>query len=302
MPGGRTVRILHFSDPHFLGPLRASPLSEWAGKRAAALVAWGLLRRRRFVDAARKVELLLRWAQERDVDAVLCTGDYTAFGTEPEIREARQRMEPFVRAPFAFVTVPGNHDVYLPLAARDGRFERHFGDLLHTDRPDLSGDGPWPLVRLLGDHAAVVAVNSVRPNPPLWRSSGCVPAVQMDALARALADGDLRRRFLLVATHHAPRHASGRPDSMRHGLVNGAALEGLLGRHLSRGALVHGHIHDCFHLPRKVAGVPIFGAGSVTDAGREGFWLYEVDPASARAQRGRWTPDGYALEPRVWDM
>lgn len=33
-------------------------------------------------------------------------------------------------------------------------------------------DGPWPLLRLIGENLAVVGVNSARPNPLPWRSSG----------------------------------------------------------------------------------------------------------------------------------
>jgi 3',5'-cyclic AMP phosphodiesterase CpdA len=290
------IRLLHFSDPHFEAPLQGVPPSEWLNKRAAALVAHRLLRRRRFREAVPKTEALAAWARAQDVDAIVCTGDFTAFGTEPELAEARRRLEPFVRAGVPLVVVPGNHDIYLAASVRDARFERHFGDLLATDRPDLCADGAWPLVRLVGDHVAVVAINSARPNPPWWRSSGRIPPRQLDALSHALDVLHGEGRFIVVATHHAPRRASGRPDSFRHGLVNGAALERLLRAHLRRGMLVHGHVHRCYHLARHIAGSPIFGAGSATHAGRESFWLYDVGEDGAQARKGRWTGSGFALD------
>jgi 3',5'-cyclic AMP phosphodiesterase CpdA len=296
------IRILHFSDPHFEADLSGVPWREWVGKRAAALLAHRLLRRRRFMEAAAKVEALASWARAQGVQGVLCTGDYTAFGTEPELAEARRRVAPLVRDGVPFVTVPGNHDIYLPPSVRDGRFERHFGDLLTTDRPDVCVDGPWPLVRLLGEHGAIVAVNSARPNAPMWRSNGHIPRRQLDALAAVLRDPQLRDRFVVVATHHAPRLASGRPDSLRHGLVNGSALEGVLRRHLGRGMLVHGHVHACYHLSARVAGTPIFGAGSVTHAGRESFWLYDVGLDAVQARRGHWTGSTFALDGTSIDL
>ena len=41
---------------------------------------------------------------------------------------------------------------------------------------------------------------------------------------------------------------------------------------------------------------PIFGAGSVTDAGREGLWLFEVDAGKLRATPGSWRGDAYATD------
>lgn len=288
------TRILHFSDPHIEAPLRGLPASEWLGKRAAALVAHGLLRHRRFREARPKTEALAAWARAHGVHAVLCTGDYTAFGTEPELAEARRRMDPFVQGGVPFVGVPGNHDVYLPPSVHDRRYERHFGDLSVSDHPHLCADGPWPLVRLVGPHVAIVAINSARPNPPWWRSSGQISQSQLDALPDVLAH--LGDRFVVVATHHAVRLASGRRDSRRHGLVNATALERLLRRHLRRGMLVHGHVHRCYHLPRHVAGTPIFGAGSATHAGRESFWVYEhSSTGGVRARRGHWAGHGFTL-------
>ena len=57
---------------------------------------------------------------------------------------------------------------------------------------ELSGqmqvDGVWPLVRLIGDSVAVVCVNSARPNPQPWRSSGRIPDTQIKALRDVLRD------------------------------------------------------------------------------------------------------------------
>ncbi|MFW6088057.1 MAG: hypothetical protein ACODAG_12680, partial [Myxococcota bacterium] len=95
---------------------------------------------------------------------------------------------------------------------------------------------------------------------------------------------------------HAPRLASGRPDRFWHGLVNADALRRALAG-LGAGMLVHGHVHQRYHLDAACFGVPLFGAGSVTHGGREGFWLYEVGPeGEVRAHGGRWTGQRYELQ------
>ncbi|MFW6050194.1 MAG: metallophosphoesterase family protein [Myxococcota bacterium] len=287
------LRILHFSDPHVEAPGAWVPPGEWLGKRALAYVAHRLVRRRRFRYVDDRLRALSRFAQDEGIDLALCTGDLTALGTEPELVRARRALAPFERLPRGLVTFPGNHDIYLPRAVRDGRFERHFGDLLRSDRPDLATDGVYPLVRLPADGVAVVALCSARPNPAPWRSSGRIPPAQLEGLRRILQDPDIRDRWVAVATHHAPRLASGRPDRPWHGLVNAAALGRAL-RGLRRGMLVHGHVHERFHLSADPFGVPVFGAGSATDAGREGCWLYEVSGGGLEAWPCGFTGDRFA--------
>lgn len=289
------LRLLHFSDVHVQAPLAGVPWTELAGKKLVGLAVLKLLKERRHRDNLAKLEALAAFAQHQRVDAVVCTGDHTALGTWPELELARRLLEPFTRAPHGLVAIPGNHDIYLPGAVRDRRFEETFADLLHGDLPELAVDGPWPLVRLLGDGAAVVAVNSARPNPQPWRSSGRVPPAQLEALEHALDHPALRDRFVVVATHYAPRLASGQPDNLRHGLVNAPALLRVCER-IRRGVLLHGHVHERYHVRVPGIGCPMLGAGSATDRGREGLWLLELDGSEARAFPGRWDGAGYVLE------
>jgi 3',5'-cyclic AMP phosphodiesterase CpdA len=288
------VRLLHFSDVHVQASLTGVPLLELASKKLVGLALLKLWRERRFRQSDEKLAAMARLVTEQSVDMVVCTGDHTALGTEPELARAREAMAPFEAAPHGLVTVPGNHDIYLPGAVADRRFERLFGDLLETDLPELRADGPWPVVRLVGDSVAVVAVNSARPNPQLWRSSGVVPEAQLEALEAALDDPRVRDRFIVVATHYAPRLASGRPDNFRHGLVNSRRFLSVCGR-IGRGAILHGHVHHCFHV--RVPGVraPILGAGSCTDRGREGLWLLEIGPDLATATPGDWHGSAFRL-------
>lgn len=287
-----TLRALHISDLHVDVPFANIPWQAWLGKRALGGGNLWLRRGKHFRRTREKLLALDRFRREHDVDVVLCTGDYTVLGTDAELIAAREAIDPLTHAPRGFVTVPGNHDVYVGDAV--GRFEAHFGDLLGTDLPEYRTDSHWPLVRLVSDTVAVVAVNSARPNPQFWRSSGLIPAAQLEALGRILRDPRVSGRFVYVMTHYAPRLAHGGPDTPLHGLVNAEELLRVCAD-IRYGAILHGHVHRCFSV--RVPGVraPIFGAGSTTQDWREGLWLFDVGPSEMRAVRGGWAGDRYVL-------
>lgn len=288
------MRLLHFSDIHLENGFRDVELGRFVNKRFVGFVNLALRRRRKYRGGLAKMQALAELMVRERVDVAICTGDYTALGTEPELELARRAIEPFVRAPLGFVTVPGNHDVYLPDALP--LFEKHFGDLLVSDLPALATDGVYPLVRFFGDDVAVVAINSARPNPPIFRSSGRIPDAQLEGLRRALEHPRVRGRFVFVITHYAPRLWNGRPDSVSHGLENADALfESCAG--LERGVLLHGHVHRCYSVRVPELNVPLCGAGSTTMAGREGLWVFEVREGTAKAWRGRFAEGSYSLDP-----
>lgn len=288
------TRLLHFSDVHVHVRAAEIPLRDWFGKRLLGGMNLLLRRRHSFRDTASKMDALARFAARESVDVTVCTGDYTALGTLPELKAARVAIEPFTRDPHRFVTVPGNHDLYLPDVLADRRFEHTFGDLLGTDWPESVVDGQWPAVRIYGDHLAVVTVNSARPNPQLLVSSGRVPDSQLHALRRVLADSRLVGRTVVVATHYAPLRSDGTPDHWQHGLEN---ADGLLDVCASapRRVILHGHLHRRFHL--RTAGMThVFGAGSATQAGHEGGWLFDFGPDRARAVQVCFRGGEYAVE------
>ncbi|HEX7479741.1 MAG TPA: metallophosphoesterase [Polyangiales bacterium] len=289
------TRVLHLSDVHVDVPLTQMPWRQMVNKRFLGAANLVLSRHSHFAQARQKLASLAQFAREHAVDAIICTGDYTALGTEPEIIAARQAIEPLTRAAASYVTLPGNHDLYMPDCVADTRFERHFGDLLRSDAPELCTDGLWPIVRFIGSDVAVIAVNSARPNPQPWRSSGRIPDAQVEALARIVRDPRMAQRFVFVATHYAPRRADGTPDRKSHGLDNAEAfLHACAG--VTRGALLHGHIHWRFQLQVPELRVRIFGAGSTTCAGREGLWLFDIEAGQARATPGSWLGERYGLD------
>jgi len=269
-------------------------LRTWLGKRGIGALNLMAGRGRRFDDAEPKLAALDRWRRESAVELVVCSGDYTALGLEPELAAARSAVESLMDAPAGYVNVPGNHDVYVAAAPGDRRFEGHFADSLGSDLPEYRRGGPWPLVRFAGDGIAVVAVDSAHPNPQPWRSSGRIPPEQIEALSSVLRDDRVKGRYVFVVTHYAPRLRDGGPDRPLHGMVNAEDFLAACAS-IERGAILCGHVHHRYRV--RVPGVapPIFCAGSATMAGREGFWLFDVDATSARATAGRWNGSNYEL-------
>ncbi len=292
------MRVLHFSDIHISLGLREIPLFDWPGKRVAGGVNFLRGRGRRFEGALRKLGRLAEFAAEDDLDLVIFSGDFTAMGTNAEFAAAREAMQPFLDSGAEFVCVPGNHDLYTRRVVRRRRFEKHFGDLLLSDMEDRQVDGPWPTVRLLGDDVAVIGLNSARPNPVPWKSSGRIPDVQLAQLRAIAALPELADRFVFVVTHYAPRLADGRPDTRLHGLDNADEfLDASAG--IERGAILCGHVHRTYRVRVPNVGPEIFCAGSATMHELEGFWILETEPASLQATRGHWTGDDYDLHVSV---
>lgn len=288
------IRVLHFSDVHVDVPLSSMPLGELlVPKRMLGAANLELRRRKHFKLARDKLAELARFAEREAIDLAICTGDYTALGTEPEMIAARAAIDAVIKRPLGCVTVPGNHDIYVDAAAY-GRFERVFGELLKSDLPELAVDGPFPIVRLFGEDLAVVAINSARPNPQPWRSSGRIPDVQLAALRSVLGDPRVARRCVLVITHYAPRRADGTPDKKLHGLDNAEELLAACAD-LPRAAILHGHVHRRYHVLGP-SGQHLFGAGSATQEHREGIWVYELDSDGGTATPGSWNGASYVLD------
>jgi hypothetical protein len=139
----------------------------------------------------------------------------------------------------------------------------------------------------------VVGVNSSKPNPNPFRSSGFVPPVQLEALSRVLADARLAERRVIVMTHYGVLRRDGHPDTPSHGLENADAFVRACKR---RGVMIaHGHIHGRYCHPPLGDRPWIFCAGSATQREREGIWLYEVDGARILAIPGGFFAGEYVL-------
>ena len=270
-------------------------MGKWLSKRAVGGANLLMGRYRLFADAAEKLTSLAKFKTEQKIDLVLCTGDYTALGLKHEYEKAVTAVSGLMDAPLGYVNVPGNHDYYLADAVREERFRTYFKQTLTSDLPEYQVDGPWPLVRLISEDIAVIAVNSSRPNPLPWRSSGRVPEKQLEEMKKLSQDSRVVDRRVFIMTHYAPLRADGEKDNRLHGLLNADQfLQACSG--FRRSIILSGHVHNCYQVNDRVTGQSIFCAGSATLSGKEGFWLLDVRGDEVQATKGIWNGRHYELD------
>jgi 3',5'-cyclic AMP phosphodiesterase CpdA len=280
-PAGRSsaalIRLAHISDVHVqVEAPWTQGLRGLGWRRALAQVELvGLGRARRFRDAERSLARAAAAASASGADHVVITGDFTGVALEEEFQRAKAALGALAGDPSRLSVIPGNHDRYTFNAARERRFERHFGPLLRSDLPRFVGPSGYPFVRMLGREGAVIGLDSTRLAPFPGLAFGQLGREQLGRLSALLEAPELRGRFLSVLVHHAPLVESGRPDSRTHGLRDGASLLRVLaGRPCS---VHHGHVHRRFWLRATGSRPDLFNAGSSTMCGREGFWIVELD-------------------------
>ena len=292
------LRFLHFSDIHVGALVRHMGWKKWFSKRGIGAV--NLLRGRAayFDEVEEKMAAMVRFKEEQNIDIVINTGDYTALGLEHELELARELVAPMMVPPQTYLTVPGNHDIYVHEGNSHYRFAAHFCSVLQNDLPEYCRGGHFPLVRLVGEHAAIIALNSAKPNPWPWRSDGHIPTVQLEAFEEMLSDARLQRRFLFVITHYAPRLADGKPDKRLHGLHNADDFLKICAR-IEKGAILFGHIHRTYRVDVPETTIPLYCAGSATMEGHEGAWVYELDADSylLHAKQVYWNGSAYSFDP-----
>jgi len=259
----------------------------WFSKRAIGAINLVRGRAKYFDEAEIKLKALIRFKEAEGIDLVIHTGDYTALGLESELRLAKELVSPLMQPPQGYVTVPGNHDIYVHEGNSHYRFSEQFCSVLQNDLPEYCRGGHWPLVRLVGEDVAVIAVNSSRPNPLPWISSGKIPQEQLDALETLLQDSRIKERFIFVITHYAVRLANGQSDTKHHGLINADALLEKC-KTIKKGAMLCGHIHKTYKVGLDDLACDLYCAGSATMDGYEGFWIYEVKDKVLMPKRVCW--------------
>ena len=269
------MRFLHCSDVHVVGDYRRPSWFALGWRRMPALAELKLRGRGVvFANSPQVIRTIVADVERHRADHLIVSGDLTGYALEEEFDAALAALGPIARDKRRCTVIPGNHDTYTPGALKDLRFERRFGHLLESDLPQHRREGPFPFVRLLDDGAAVVGLLSARVPFVPGCSFGVIGKRQLEGLEAAIADPALEHRAVLVVVHHAPLTKAGKPDKPLHRLVDAEALFRII--HGPRFAVLHGHIHKRYHHPATRDRPNIFGAGSSTQAGSEGYWLIDV--------------------------
>ncbi|MCF6206917.1 MAG: metallophosphoesterase [Sulfurovum sp.] len=290
------LRVLHFSDIHVGALVRHMKWKKWFSKRGIGAINLLRGRAKYFDEVEEKMAAMARFKEENGIDIVINTGDYTALGLEHELVLARELMEPFMTPPQNYLTVPGNHDIYVHEANSHYRFSEQFCSVLQNDLPEYCAGGHYPLTRLIGDDVAVIALNSSKPNPWPWRSDGHIPTRQLESFKKVLEDERLKGRFLFIITHYAPRLANGEPDRRLHGLHNADDFLRICGS-IENGAILFGHVHRTYRVDIPEINIPLFCAGSATMEGHEGAWVYEVGEGTLVEKQLYWNGSKYSFNP-----
>jgi 3',5'-cyclic AMP phosphodiesterase CpdA len=243
------MRIAHFSDLHLLA-LEGVPVRRFLNKR---LTGWANLRLKRgSIHRSSYVRAIAREIARLGIEHVVVTGDLTNLALESEYELARDLFEQDLGLdPSRVTVVPGNHDLYTRGALSSRRFEQYFAPYLRSDLPELAvdaGGARFPVVKLR-DHVALVALSSAVPRAPLV-AAGELGRTQIAALARVLAHAEVSGRTVVLALHHPAVHGWTRVKAYAEGLRDAPDLLAQL-RHLTRGLVLHGHLHR--RIQRSVA-------------------------------------------------
>ena len=233
------IRIAHVSDLHVLSRTGTRWRQIVFNKRmtgyANTLLHRGRVHRREFL-------LTVLSAAAASAELMVVTGDITNLALEHEYQQAAALLAEAARRTEVMV-VPGNHDLYLPSLAREGRFAHHFQAHLGSDLPQLACEVPagrFPTVRLRGP-LAIIGLSSAVPRPP-FVSAGRVGKLQLHALRAVLAHPELRTRRPVILVHHPPIDHRPCIERLRDGLVDAGALRNELAP-LPDCVALFGHIH-----------------------------------------------------------
>jgi 3',5'-cyclic AMP phosphodiesterase CpdA len=262
--------LAHISDPH-LGPLPRPRIRELATRRAFGYINWHRNRARSY--RPRILSDLVEAIHAEKPDHIAVTGDLVNIALREEIRRAAEWLEK-LGPPRDVTAIPGNHDAYVPGAARAAR---------EAWKPFMTGDAAgrlhYPFVRRRGD-VALIGTSTARATAPMI-ATGHMSGAQLEELRDVLAE--LRREglFRVVLIHHPPVHG----EIALHRRLIGAERFRRVIRDAGAELVLHGHNHTRtrFKIEGKHGPVPVIGVPSASnDAGGgkhapAGFNLYRIE-------------------------
>jgi 3',5'-cyclic AMP phosphodiesterase CpdA len=293
------LRVAHLSDLHLLSLDGAVPF-RLLNKRITGYA--NIMFRRGSIHKPFAVRAAARELRRLDIDHLVITGDVSNLALETEFDLVRRFLEDDVGlSPDRVSLVPGNHDVYTRGSLRTKRFTRFFEPFLTSDLPGIvvgDGLGAFPYVQLRGP-LAFIGLSTAIPRLPLV-ASGFLGSPQLRALARIVEHPDVVGRMPVVLQHHPWHNPTDRAKRLLQGLGDAEAEASSLDS-LSRGLLLHGHLHRRIRrkMPTKGGHLDAIGATSASlidesDERMAGFNIYDFagDGALESATSYRLVPAG----------
>ncbi len=282
-------RLAHLSDPH-LGPLPEVRLRQLASKRVLGYVNWQRNRAVRLGNTA--LDALMADIAATAPDHVAVTGDLVNLALPAELTAAAAWLRSIGPADRVSV-VPGNHDAYVPGAAR--KAARLWAPFMTGDSRDAAADEPpvpqtlhgedamgvrFPFVRRRGA-VAIVGTSTARASAP-FMATGHFGTTQSLLLAEALERLGREGYFRVVLIHHPPVRGS---TAWYKRLIGGTRFREAI-RQSGAELVLHGHNHRAgVRLIRGPEGpVPVVGVPSASaqaDGHHEAarYNLFEIDGA-----------------------
>jgi len=272
--------LAHLSDPH-VSPLPWPTPRELAGKRATGFLSWTF--RRNAIHGGPVLGTLAADLQDAAPDHIVVTGDIINISLPGEYELATSWLRS-LGAPEQVTVVPGNHDIYVPIA-----WERSVGlwaEFMAGSTPGngreeapVRSDDDFPFVRVRGP-LAMVGVSTACPMPP-FMASGRIGERQLAALRERLIELGRDGLFRVVLIHHPPFDARGQ---WRKRLVDSAEFRAVIA---DAGAelVLHGHTHrsGLTKLPTPRGAAPVIGVPSASakfdyhGKGHGQYHLYRVE-------------------------
>ena len=218
--------LAHLSDPH-LAPLPPPTWRELLGKRTTGYFNWR--RKRRFIHDPTVLASIVADLKAQAPDHLAVTGDIANIALRSEFTRGRDWLE-HLGSPHDVSFVPGNHDIYVPEAARFAA--RHWGAYMSDDE----GEAGFPYLRRRGP-LALIGLSSGVPTAP-FLATGWLGTQQLAGLAETLAKLAGEDVFRVVLIHHPPVTLAARH---KH-LLDAAVLKRVIAAH-GADLLIHGHDH-----------------------------------------------------------
>ena len=248
--------LAHFSDPHL--PLPAAGAAQLLSKRLTGFLSWQL--KRRHIHVPRSLAAVVEDIQGSAPDHIALTGDIANISLPAEYEQAADWLAG-VAPPDLMTVVPGNHDLYVPIAW-DASLARWGQYMAGDGRPPPASAGDFPFVRRRGPVALIGLSTAVATRPLI--AQGTLGAAQLDRLGAILVDLAHEGLCRVVLIHHPP-HSGG--ASWRKGLTDAAGFRAVLAR-AGAELVLHGHNHrsEIGAIAGPSGNIPVLGVISASAA------------------------------------